>query len=58
VPLFDKVDFDLGEKKFTIIKNGSGKKIESITYDNKKIEGYFIPHSELMKGKKLVITTK
>ncbi len=58
VPLFDKVDFDLGGKKFTIIKNGSGKKIESITYDNKKIDGYFIPHSELAKGKKLVITTK
>ena len=58
VPLFDKVDFNLGEKKFTIVKNGSGKKIESITYDNKKIDGYFIPHSELVKGKKLVITTK
>jgi predicted alpha-1,2-mannosidase len=58
VPLFDKVDFDLGGKKFTIIKNGSGKKIESITYDNKKIDGYFIQHSELLKGKKLVITTQ
>jgi predicted alpha-1,2-mannosidase len=58
VPLFDKVDFDLGGKKFTILKNGSGKKIESITYDTKKIDGYFIPHSELLKGKKLVIKTK
>lgn len=58
VPLFDKVDFDLGEKKFSIIKKNSGKKIESITYDNKKLDGYFIPHSELLKGKKLVITTK
>lgn len=58
VPLFDKVEFDLGEKKFTIIKKNSGKKIESITYNNKKINGYFIPHSELVKGKKLVITTK
>jgi predicted alpha-1,2-mannosidase len=58
VPLFDKVDFDLDGKKFTIIKNGSGKKIDNITYDNKKIDGYFIPHSELLKGKKLVITTK
>lgn len=58
VPLFDKVEFDLGGKKFTIIKNGSGKKIENITYDNKKIDGYFISHSELLRGKKLVITTK
>ena len=58
VPLFDKVDFDLGEQKFTIIKKNSGKKIDKITYDNKKIDGYFIPHSELLKGKKLVIKTK
>ena len=58
VPLFDKVEFDLGEKRFTIIKKNSGKKINKITYDNKKIDGYFIPHSELVKGKKLVITTK
>ncbi|HCY42685.1 MAG TPA: glycoside hydrolase family 92 protein [Prolixibacteraceae bacterium] len=58
VPLFDKVDFDLREQKFTIIKKNSGKKIDKITYDNKKIDGYFIPHSELLKGKKLVITTR
>ncbi|MBW8330664.1 MAG: GH92 family glycosyl hydrolase [Prolixibacteraceae bacterium] len=58
VPLFDKVEFDLGEKKFTIIKKNSGKKIDKITYNNKKIDGYFIPHSELLKGKKLIITTK
>lgn len=58
VPLFDKVEFKLGEKKFTIIKKNSGKKIESITYDGRKIDGYFIQHSELFKGKKLVITTR
>ena len=58
VPLFDNVEVDLGEKKFTIIKKNSGKKIDNITYDNKKIDGYFIPHSELLKGKKLVITTR
>jgi len=58
VPLFDKVEFNLGEKKFTIIKKNSGKKIDNITYDNKKIDGYFITHSELLKGKKLVITTR
>lgn len=58
VPLFDKVEFNLGENKFTIIKKNSGKKIESITYDGKKIDGYFMRHSELLKGKKLVITTK
>ena len=58
VPLFDKIEVDLGEKKFTIIKKNTGKKIDNITYDNKKIDGYFIPHSELLKGKKLVITTR
>lgn len=58
VPLFDKVDFDLGEKKFTIIKKNSGRKISNITYDDKKIDGFFISHSELKKGKTLVITTK
>lgn len=58
VPLFDKVEFNLGEKKFTIIKKNSGKKIDNITYDNKKIDGYFIPHSELLRGKKLIITTR
>lgn len=57
VPLFDKVEFDLGEKKLTIVKKNPGKKIESITYDGKKRDGYFIQHSDLLKGKKLVITT-
>lgn len=57
VPLFDKVEFDLGEKKLTIVKKNPGKKIESISYDGKKRDGYFIQHSDLLKGKKLVITT-
>lgn len=58
VPLFDKVKFDLGDKKFTIIKKNSGRKITSITYDHEKVNGYFIPHHELIKGKKLVISTQ
>lgn len=58
VPLFDKVAFTLGDKSFSIEKKNSGKKIESITYGGRKLDGYFIPHSELAKGKKLVITTK
>ena len=58
VPLFDKVEFNLGEKNFTIIKNNSGRKITDISYAGRKIEGYFISNDELIKGKKLVITTK
>ena len=59
VPLFDKVAIDFGNKKVcTIVKVNSGRKIANITYDNLKIYGYFVPHHELVKGKKLVITTK
>ena len=58
VPLFDKVEFNLGEKSFTIVKKNAGRKINNITYDQKRIEGYFIPHHELTKGKTLEITTR
>ena len=58
VPLFDKTEFALDGKKFTITKNGTGRKIESITYGGDKIDGWFIPHSKLKEGKELVISTQ
>jgi len=58
VPLFDEVSMQLAGNTFTIVKGNSGKKITDITYDNRKIDGYFVPHRELVKGKKLLITTK
>jgi predicted alpha-1,2-mannosidase len=59
VPLFNKVEFKLGKNSnFTIQKKNSGKKISSITYGDRKIENYFISHQDLLKGKKLVITTR
>jgi putative alpha-1,2-mannosidase len=59
VPLFNKVEFNLGKNSnFTIQKKNSGKKISSIAYGDKKIENYFISHKDLLKGKKLVITTR
>lgn len=58
VPLFDKVKFYLNDKSFTIVKQGKGRKIREITYDNKVINGYFISHEQLQKGKKLVITVE
>jgi predicted alpha-1,2-mannosidase len=58
VPLFDKVDVKLNDKTFTILKRNSGRKITGITYDNQKIDGYFVAHHELIKGEKLVITTQ
>jgi len=51
----------LGYKLFLevveLAKN-TGKKITSISYDGKKVDGYFITHDALKKGKTLVITTK
>ena len=58
VPIFDKVVFHLGKNPFTITKIGNGKKITNITYDGQKIDGYFISHDDLKRGKELVITTE
>jgi predicted alpha-1,2-mannosidase len=58
VPIFDKVEFNLEGKNFTIVKKNSGRKIIGITFGKRKIEGYFIPYHELTRGKKLVITTR
>lgn len=59
VPLFDRVQFTLGDnKQFTISKSGTGKKITGITYGGEKIDGWFIPHDLLEEGKELVIHTQ
>ena len=59
VPLFDKIKFSLGDgSSFTIAKEGNGRKITNISYDGKKIDGWFIPHSLLTQGKQLTITTE
>jgi predicted alpha-1,2-mannosidase len=55
VPLFDKVQISASPIRFTIQKRGTGKRIASITYENKKTEGYFISHEQLKSGKTLVI---
>ena len=57
-PLFKKVDLKLGENTTSIVLKNSGRKITNITYDDKKLSGFFISDSELKKGKKLVITTE
>ena len=58
VPLFDKISFKLGDgTSFTIEKEGVGKKIKEITYDGKKLNGWFIPHDLLKEGKTLLIKT-
>lgn len=58
VPIFDSVEFDMGDSPFTIKKVNNGKKITNITYDDNKIDGYFISHDDLNKGKELIITTE
>lgn len=58
VPLFDQVRFTLDDKtRFTIKKNGNGKKITKITYGGKELDGWFISHDQLKEGKELVINT-
>jgi predicted alpha-1,2-mannosidase len=58
VPLFQKTTFQLNEgNTLTILKKNSGDRITSITYDGRKIDGYFVAHSDLEAGKELVITT-
>jgi len=57
VPIFDEVKMKLGRETLTIVKENSGPKIAEITYDDSKVEGYFISHKELVKGKRLVIKT-
>ena len=59
VPLFDEVDVKLGDAiHCTIVRTKPGTKIGGITYDNHALDGYFIPYHELLKGRKLVITTR
>ena len=59
VPLFDRVAFTLGDSTtFTISKQGQGRQIESIRYNGKPINGWFISHDLLRQGKELVIQTK
>ena len=59
VPLFDQVKFTLGDNtQFTIVKKGNGRKITDISYDGRKIDGWFIPHALLKQGKQLTVTTE
>ncbi len=58
VPLFQKVRFKLNEgKTLTILKKNSGLRISRITYAGKKMDGYFVNHSDLEEGKQLEIDT-
>jgi predicted alpha-1,2-mannosidase len=59
VPLFDRVAVALDENtRFTVTKNGDGKKIAAVTCGGEKIDGWFIPHDKLREGKEIVITVE
>ena len=57
-PLFDKVKLAMSpESTVTIRREGEGRKPGEFRYDGKKLDGFFISHAELAKGKELVIKT-
>ncbi len=59
VPLFQRTAFQLGaDKTLTITRKNSGNRITGIAYGGRKIDGYFVEHSDLKAGKELVITTE
>jgi putative alpha-1,2-mannosidase len=59
VPIFDQVTVTLDNNiRFSIRKENKGKKITRILYGEKPLNGWFIPHSELIKGQTLVVTTQ
>lgn len=59
VPLFDQVTVTLSDNhSFSIQKENKGKKITGIFYGGKSLDGWFVSHSELIKGETLVVTTE
>ena len=59
VPIFDRTVFTLeNDAQFIITKAGSGTKITNITYDGQPVNGYFISHNDLKRGKELVVTAE
>jgi predicted alpha-1,2-mannosidase len=59
VPIFDKVEMQLGNgKTFTITKKGGGKNINKLTIGGKPVKGWFVNYADMSKGKELDIYTK
>lgn len=59
VPIFDTIRLDLGQDaQCEIVKPSPGTEITEITSAGQKINGYFVSHEELKKGKKLVIKAR
>ena len=59
VPIFDEVRLKPGaQESLDILRKGSGRTINKITSGDRVVDGYFVPHREMMKGKQLVIETR
>ncbi len=59
VPIFDTVALRVSPNEtVTIRRRGSGRRIVDISYDGRKVQGYFVPHHELMRGKDLTVTVQ
>ena len=59
VPLFQKTTLRLNEgKTLTILKKNSGERITGITIGGRKVNSYFVDHSDLKAGGELVIATQ
>ncbi len=50
VPVFNKVELDFSGEKAIIQKENKGKKIQDITFNGEKINGYFISDKQLKSG--------
>lgn len=57
VPIFDEIRMRLSNGTVKITKNNSGQKIVKIVCDKNRLNGYFVPHRQLVKAKKLIIET-
>ncbi|MBN2063310.1 MAG: glycoside hydrolase family 92 protein, partial [Sedimentisphaerales bacterium] len=58
VPVFDKIEMQVENNTFTIVKKNNGMKITRVTCDNEAIKGYFLGHDNLLNNKELLIETE
>ncbi len=58
VPVFNKIELDFSGEKAIIQKENQGKKIQDITFNGEKINGYFISDKQLKSGGDFIIKTE
>lgn len=58
VPLFKKTELQLDSKRFTISKQGKGKKINKIIVEGKVITNFNLPDQQLKMGGKMTVSTE